>query len=88
MEGRETEEGCVKEIRSTGAPAADPTSTELLQTIKKEVLADPRVQSRLAALKDRKVALAWISTDRNWANADGLGAIGRGAGIGLATTGL
>ena len=32
--------------------------------------------------------LAWISTDRNWANADGLGAIGRGAGIGLATTGL
>ena len=33
-------------------------------------------------------ALAWISTDRNWANADGLGAIGRGAGIGLATTGL
>ena len=33
-------------------------------------------------------SLAWISTDRNWANADGLGAIGRGAGIGLATTGL
>ena len=32
--------------------------------------------------------LAWISTDRNWANEDGLGAIGRGAGIGLATTGL
>ena len=35
-----------------------------------------------------KQLLAWISTDRNWANADGLGAIGRGAGIGLATTGL
>ena len=27
--------------------------------------------------------LAWISTDRNWANADGLGAIGRGAGSAL-----
>ena len=44
-------------------------------------------------IKDKAAAnstifLAWISTDRNWANADGLGAIGRGAGIGLATTGL
>ena len=59
------------------------TSADGAATWAQEVLA---AKNRLVGT-DAKL-LAWISTDRNWANADGLGAIGRGAGIGLATTGL
>jgi len=40
-----------------GDPAVDPTSTELLQTLKNELLIDLRIQSRLADLK-RKLASA------------------------------